>query len=71
VGGLSTQIDNIVQQVLAGRVMRPADVDDNGNLLTYKEAQESAPIENFSSLDDTSRQLSLALEAEEQDCSGA
>jgi vesicle-fusing ATPase len=46
--------------------MRPAEVDDNGNLLTYKEAQESASIENFSSLDDTSRQLSLAaLEAQE------
>ena len=66
VGGLSTQIDNIVRRVLDGRVMRPAEVDDNGNLLTYKEAQESASIENFSSLDDTSRQLSLAaLEAEQ------
>ena len=65
--GLSRQIDSIVRQVLDGRVMRPAKVDDNGNLLTYKEAQESEPIEKFSSLDDTSRQLklSLAFEAEE------
>ena len=66
VGGLSTQIDCIVRRVLDGRVMRPAEVDDNGNLLTYKEAKESASMEDFSSLDDTSRQLSLAaLEAEE------
>lgn len=60
VGGLSTQIDTIVRRVIDGRVMLPAEVDDNGNLLTYKEA------ENFPSLDDTSRRLSLAvLEAEE------
>jgi len=66
VGGLSMQIDCIVRRVLDGRVMRPAEVDDNGNLLTYKEAKESASMEDFSSLDDTSRQLSLAaLEAEE------
>ena len=66
VGGLSTQIDCIVRRVLDGRVMRPAEVDDNGNLLTYKEAKESASMEEFSSLDDTSRQLSLAaLEAKE------
>lgn len=67
VGGLSRQIDNIVRRVLDGRVIRPAEVDDNGNLLSYKEAMESgAPVDALSSLDDTSRQLSLAtLEAEE------
>jgi vesicle-fusing ATPase len=73
VGGLSRQIDNIVRRVLDGRVIRPAEVDVDGNLLSYGEAKgKSAGGSNddaaafLSSLDDASRRLSMvAMEAEE------
>ena len=74
VGGLGPQIDSIVRRVLDGRVIRPAEVDSSGNLLAYKEAKESMTVGNEDdksvndglSLDDTSKQLSMAtLEAEE------
>ncbi|KAL7534075.1 hypothetical protein ACHAXR_007334 [Thalassiosira sp. AJA248-18] len=70
VGGLGPQIDSIVRRVLDGRVIRPAEVDSTGNLLSYKEAKESMGAEDDMnddlSLDGTSKKLSLAaLEAEE------
>jgi len=79
VGGLGYQIDAIVRRVLDGRVIRPAEVDAGGNFLSYVESRRmldgegegitgsgSANNDDFSSLDDTSRRLSLAaLEAEE------
>ena len=79
VGGLGQQIDNIVRRVLDGRVIRPAEVDEDGNLLSYGEAKgkgaagsndDTAANGNdydvLSSLDDASRRLSMAaLEAEE------
>jgi hypothetical protein len=79
VGGLGYQIDAIVRRVLDGRVIRPAEVDAGGNFLSYAESRRmldgervgitgsgSANTDDFSSLDDTSRRLSLAaLEAEE------
>ena len=79
VGGLGRQIDNIVRRVLDGRVIRPAEVDGDGNLLSYGEARgggggggsnrdadASGDGDALSSLDDASRRLSLAaLEAEE------
>ena len=76
VGGLDSQIDAIVRRVLDGRVIRPAEVDSSGNLLSYKEAKESILEEDDArlnghnddglSLDNTSKQLSMAaLEAEE------
>ncbi|KAL9182523.1 hypothetical protein ACHAXT_013175 [Thalassiosira profunda] len=70
VGGLGEQIDSIVRRVLDGRVIRPAEVDSSGNLLSYAEVKESLSEEDDGnegfSLDGTSKQLSLAaLEAEE------
>ncbi|KAL7434255.1 hypothetical protein ACHAXM_003966 [Skeletonema potamos] len=66
VGGLGKQIDAIVRRVLDGRVIRPAEVDGNGNLLSYKEAKEQTKGDELGYLDNTSKQLSLAaLEAEE------
>mmetsp|Transcript_40621 Transcript_40621/g.73261 ORF Transcript_40621/g.73261 Transcript_40621/m.73261 type:complete len:781 (+) Transcript_40621:39-2381(+) len=75
VGGLGSQIDSIVRRVLDGRVIRPAEVDSNGNLLSYKEAKEIFSEDDDGSvtgqkdelsLESTSKQLSLAaLEAEE------
>jgi len=76
VGGLGTQIDSIVRRVLDGRVIRPAEVDDGGNLLSYAEAKELATTTTTTaeddgeeakedndllrSLDGASKQLSLA-----------
>lgn len=68
VGGLGKQIDAIVRRVLDGRVIRPAETDENGNLLSYKEAkqQTSAEGDELGYLDNASKQISLAaLEAEE------
>ena len=66
VGGLGSQIDTIVRRVLDGRVIRPAEMDKNGNLLSYKEANERAQGNDLDYLDDASKQLSIAaLEAEE------
>ena len=75
VGGLGPQIDAIVRRVLDGRVIRPAEVDGNGNLLSYKDAKDmnddgggnvNGHDDDEFSLDNTSRQLSMAaLEAEE------
>lgn len=68
VGGLGKQIDAIVRRVLDGRVIRPAEMDENGNLLSYKEAKEQtgAKGDELGYLDNASKQLSLAaLEAEE------
>jgi vesicle-fusing ATPase len=73
VGGLGRQIDNIVRRVLDGRVLRPAEVDEDGNLLSYGDARGRGAGGGsgdddgaLSSLDDASRRLSLAaLEAEE------
>lgn len=68
VGGLGKQIDAIVRRVLDGRVIRPAETDENGNLLSYKEAkqQTSGDGDDLGYLDNASKQLSLAtLEAEE------
>ena len=67
VGGLGEQIDAIVRRVLDGRVIRPAEMDENGNLLSYKEAREqNNEGDELGYLDNTSKQLSLAaLEAEE------
>ena len=67
VGGLGRQIDNIVRRVLDGPVIRPAEVDDDGNLLSYKDVRVKGAGANYdasddvlSSLDDASRQLSMA-----------
>ncbi len=68
VGGLGKQIDAIVRRVLDGRVIRPAEMDENGNLLSYKEAKQQTNGEGdeLGYLDNASKQLSLAaLEAEE------
>eukprot|EP00985_Skeletonema_marinoi_P030687 scaffold33348_cov66-Skeletonema_marinoi.AAC.1 len=68
VGGLGKQIDAIVRRVLDGRVIRPAEMDENGNLLSYKEAKQQTGAEGdeLGYLDNASKQLSLAaLEAEE------
>ena len=78
VGGLGPQIDAIVRRVLDGRVIRPAEVDGNGNLLSYKDAKDmlganddgggnvNGHEDDEFSLDNISRQLSMAaLEAEE------
>ncbi len=74
VGGLGPQIDSIVRRVLDGRVIRPAEVDGDGNLLSYREAKEMVGDDDvagdagdgLSSLDGAARRLSLAaLEAEE------
>ena len=73
VGGLGPQIDSIVRRVLDGRVIRPAEVDGRGNMMSYKEAREAFGNEgpDSSSLDGASRQLSLAsLEAEELELLG-
>lgn len=74
VGGLGPQIDSIVRRVLDGRVIRPAEVDGRGNMMSYKEAREAFGGEggaDDSSLDGASRQLSLAsLEAEELELLG-
>lgn len=66
VGGLGLQIDAIVRRVLDGRVIRPAEMDEKGNLLSYKEAKEQTSAQELGYLDDASKQLSIAaLEAEE------
>ena len=66
VGGLGSQIDAIVRRVLDGRVIRPAEMDEKGNLLSYKEAKEQTSAQELGYLDDASKQLSIAaLEAEE------
>lgn len=68
VGGLGKQIGEIVRRVLDGRVIRPAEMDENGNLLSYKEARQQTNGEGdeLGYLDNASKQLSLAaLEAEE------
>jgi hypothetical protein len=66
VGGLGTQIDAIVRRVLDGRVIHPAEMDEKGNLLSYKEAKEQTSAQELEYLDGASKQLSIAaLEAEE------
>ena len=70
VGGLQPQIDAIVRRVLDGRIIRPAEVDSSGNLLSYKEAKQQLANDNekdeLSSLDNAAKQVSMAaLEAEE------
>lgn len=73
VGGLGPQIDSIVRRVLDGRVIRPAEVDGRGNMMSYKEAREAFGGQgpDDSALDGASRQLSLAsLEAEELELLG-
>ena len=76
VGGLGQQIDAIVRRVLDGRVIRPAEVDAGGDSLSFADSRRmleggitgsgSANNDDFSSLDDTYRRLSLAaMEAEE------
>jgi len=66
VGGLQPQIDAIVRRVLDGRIIRPAEVDSSGNLLSYKEAKQQLNDDELSSLDDAAKQIShAALEAEE------
>jgi len=69
VGGLQPQIDAIVRRVLDGRIIRPAEVDSSGNLLSYKEAKQlnnDDGKDELSSLDNAAKQVSMAaLEAEE------
>jgi len=66
VGGLQPQIDAIVRRVLDGRIIRPAEVDNSGNLLSYKEAKQQLNDDELSSLDNAAKQVSMAaLEAEE------
>jgi len=66
VGGLQPQIDAIVRRVLDGRIIRPAEVDSSGNLLSYKEAKQQLNDDELSSLDNAAKQVSMAaLEAEE------
>jgi len=76
VGGLGPQIDSIVRRVLDGRVIRPAEVDGKGNVLSFKEVAEANRNKNGSEndedgsglmgLDNASKQLSMAaMEAEE------
>lgn len=76
VGGLGPQIDSIVRRVLDGRVIRPAEVDGKGNVLSFKEVAEANRNKNESDtdedgsgmmgLDNASKQLSMAaMEAEE------
>ena len=66
VGGLQPQIDAIVRRVLDGRIIRPAEVDGSGNLLSYKEAKQQLNDDELSSLDNAAKQISMAaLEAEE------
>ena len=67
VGGLQPQIDAIVRRVLDGRIIRPAEVDSSGNLLSYKEAKQlDGEKDELSSLDNAAKQVSMAaLEAEE------
>jgi hypothetical protein len=72
VGGLGRQIDNIVRRVLDGRVICPAELDKNGNLLSYGEAgAKGAGGSNYdadgddnvlSSLDDASMRLFLLVD---------
>ncbi|KAL7468258.1 hypothetical protein ACHAXS_008485, partial [Conticribra weissflogii] len=71
VGGLGPQIDSIVRRVLDGRVIRPAEVDGRGNVLSFKEVAETKRNNDedesgLMALDNSSKQLSMAaLEAEE------
>ena len=68
VGGLQPQIDAIVRRVLDGRIIRPAEVDSSGNLLSYKEAKQQLANDKdeLASLDNAAKQIShAALEAEE------
>ena len=68
VGGLGSQIDAIVRRVLDGRVIRPAEVDANGNLLSFQEAKSQ---HDAFDLDDSSKKLSMAaLEAQELEILG-
>ena len=69
VGGLRPQIDAIVRRVLDGRVIRPAETDANGNLMSFSEAK-SVNEDGFD-LDNSSKLLSLAaLEAQELEILG-
>jgi vesicle-fusing ATPase len=71
VGGLSPQIDAIVRRVLDGRVIRPAETDGAGNLLSYGDAKEMNGDQNMMHLDHSSKQLSVAaLEAQELEVLG-
>eukprot|EP00970_Alexandrium_tamarense_P009513 scaffold1899_cov182-Alexandrium_tamarense.AAC.33 len=66
VGGLGPQIDSIVRRVLDGRVIRPAEVDESGEMLSYKEAISQTKSQDGFAMDGASKQLSLAaLEASE------
>jgi hypothetical protein len=74
VGGLGPQIDAIVRRVLDGRVIRPAEVDANGNLLSFRDANEltgKGQERDGFHLDDSSKLLSMAaLEAQELEILG-
>lgn len=70
VGGLGPQIDAIVRRVLDGRVIRPAEVDAQGNLLSFQEAKSLSAEDGFD-FDDSSKSLSMAaLEAQELEILG-
>ncbi|KAL7482321.1 hypothetical protein ACHAW6_007992 [Cyclotella cf. meneghiniana] len=74
VGGLGPQIDAIVRRVLDGRVIRPAEVDANGNLLSFRDAKEltgKGQQQDGFHLEDSSKLLSMAaLEAQELEILG-
>ncbi|KAL3802766.1 hypothetical protein HJC23_007543 [Cyclotella cryptica] len=74
VGGLGPQIDAIVRRVLDGRVIRPAEVDSNGNLLSFQDAKaltRNGQERDGFHLDDSSKLLSMAaLEAQELEILG-
>ena len=73
VGGLGPQIESIVRRVLDGRVIRPAETDANGNLLSFQEAKSlnSDVDDDGFDLDSSSKLLSMAaLEAQELEILG-
>ena len=73
VGGLGPQIESIVRRVLDGRVIRPAETDANGNLLSFQEAKSlnSNTEDGSFDLDSSSKLLSMAaLEAQELEILG-
>jgi hypothetical protein len=73
VGGLGPQIEAIVRRVLDGRVIRPAEVDAQGNMLSFQEAksQYNSEVGDDFSFDESAKQLSMAsLEAQELEILG-
>jgi hypothetical protein len=71
VGGLGPQIEAIVRRVLDGRVIRPAEVDAQGNMLSFIEAKSQYSDTVGFGLDESTKQLSMAsLEAQELEILG-